>query len=227
MSLVFSGTANSSINVLANILQDYQASLANSVSGSSGAASTSGSITSTNVNNEAYILDLSQAAQDILNSQSSSGVSSKISLSDTQKQKLDGILAKYKDSPVNSDTLNSLNADLQQAGLAPQELAVIQQAKDFNPLQNFLNALLGASSGSGYSYNSDNVLSGLSLPSSNSPLGQLAQQKVSGYTTPSLSNILQQGSSDSNSYVSSPSLSAAIERLLQKNGTDSSGSTGV
>lgn len=119
---------------------------------------------------EAYVLDLSQAAQEILDSKSSGSV---ISLSEAQKEKLKDILDKYKDVPSSDDTIASLRADLQKAGLAPEQLATIQQAKDFNPVQVFLQILSGASEGNNDLSPTDSILSGLGSTASGTPLGDL------------------------------------------------------
>ena len=120
-------------SLLTNLLNDYKKSAGTDTSAlttDQAAAATSTTATDS-THGSAYVVDLSQAAQDILSSKGSSSV---ISLTDAQKQKLDAILEKYKDQPINADTLANLSADLQKAGLAPDELATIQEAKDFNHL---------------------------------------------------------------------------------------------
>ena len=165
-----------SATVLTNLLQDYKASssqapLATSVTPSTANASP---VTDAASYGDAYVLDLSQAAQDILNSQNTTGTVSIINLTDSQKQKLQSILDKYKDAPINSDALSALNTDLKAAGLMPEELASTKQALDYDPKTAIIK-LLGFSDTSSNSA-TDSVLSGLSAGASGTPIGDLLQQ---------------------------------------------------
>jgi hypothetical protein len=153
-------SSNASSSVLANLLKDYQAAKASASAVTSGASSSVAAAVPASGGDDAYILDLSQAAQDILSGRSAPGT---VSLSELQKQKLDSVLEKYKDAPVNDETLTALNADLQQAGLSPEGLAALEQAKGYNALTSLLNILFG--DGKDAAGSADEVLSGLGTAS--------------------------------------------------------------
>lgn len=172
-------------SLLSNLLQDYQKSVATDATAATGSTNTSADTSNSGQYGEAYVLDLSQAAQDILDSRNSNSV---ISLTDAQKQKLQSILDKYKDEPINSDTLAKLDADLKQAGLSPDELAIIQEAKDFNPVQVLIKILGGLSDSNDSASSTDSVLSGLSSTASGTPLGDLLEKYQSQATSESGSN---------------------------------------
>ncbi len=109
------------------------------------AAKTAAASSAENANLSAYLLDLSPEARDYLNNSAVSAVSG-FTLSKTQQSAIDAILQKYKDQPYTQDTFNQIQADLQQAGLSPDQLAQQQQVKDFNPTQTLINALSGKES---------------------------------------------------------------------------------
>ncbi|MCE3232697.1 MAG: hypothetical protein K0R98_954 [Rickettsiaceae bacterium] len=157
-----------SVSLLTSILQDYQSTVT---------ASGSPAVNTTPKGGDAaYLLDLSQAAQSILNSQSANpGI---INLTGAQKDKLSSILEKYKDSPISEDTLSSLYADLKQAGLVPEQLAEIQEAIEFSPSEVFLQ-LLGSNETNADISPVDGALSGLSSAATGTPIGDLLQQYAS------------------------------------------------
>jgi hypothetical protein len=165
-----------SISLLNSLLQDYQRSVSSTLPSSPDPISTETQNTSNYSN--ACIVDISKAAQDILNQQGSKGSGSIINLNDSQKQKLGSILAKYKDAPINNDTLSALDADLQKAGLTPDQLASIQEALSFNPTKVFLQ-LLGDSSNNSDSSPTEGALSILGSSATNSPIGELQDQLFS------------------------------------------------
>jgi hypothetical protein len=172
------GNAMTSTSLLTGLLQDYQsnASPVSAITAASGAVSAS-SISATKANDgygDAYILDLSQAAQDILDNQRTGKVSI-VSLSATQTQKLQSILDKYKDAPINSDTLSALNKELEAAGLSPEELAATQEAASFDSKAAIINGLFGTPSSATAT---DGGFSGLSSAATGTPIGDLLQQYV-------------------------------------------------
>jgi hypothetical protein len=168
-----------SVSLLTSLLQDYQKSAS-----SSAVPTDTSSVSSVLQNNsktgdtDAAIVDLSEAAQEYLAQQggANAGV---ISLNDSQKQKLADILAKYKDAPINDDTLSSLYNDLKQAGLTPEALSDIHKALSFNPIEVFLQLLAGDSSGDNDASPTDSALSVLGSSATNSPTGELQDQQLS------------------------------------------------
>jgi hypothetical protein len=131
------------VDLLSTLLQDYKASVAPITTDDGNSATTATPTTGTSQTyGPAYLLDISDAAQKILDSQPDTQ-GSRVHLSDLQKQKIQDILEKYKDAPDNQDTLNSLSADLQQAGVSPEQIAITQQALDFNPVATFIKILFG------------------------------------------------------------------------------------
>jgi hypothetical protein len=106
---------------------------------SSGSGSSSGGLS-------AYTLDLSPAAQSLLSGGSTSsgnGTSTKFTLTHTQETQIENILAKYKDAPLDQATFDSIQNDLEAAGLSPQTLGAEDQVKSFNPTNVLLSALDG------------------------------------------------------------------------------------
>lgn len=161
-----------------NILQQYQASL--SVPGASSSSqdflnSISSSSRSNSTFGTAYTLSLSQAAQQFLAQQSNinngSGVSTPLTLSQGQIERLGTILVNYQDEPLNDATSAALYADLEQAGLLPSQLAQINQANLYDTGEQFL-ALL---SNSGSSGNLLSDVSGLFGNTSSASLGRSDQ----------------------------------------------------
>jgi hypothetical protein len=64
-------------------------------------------------------------------------------LTPQQQQQIGDILAKYKDAPFTQDTYNQIQNDLKAAGLSPDQLALEDQMRTFNPTQILLDALDG------------------------------------------------------------------------------------
>jgi uncharacterized protein (DUF1778 family) len=95
----------------------------------------------------AFLLDLSPQAQQLLNgtasSSSASGSSSDFILTDAQQAAIKTIIAKYKDAPLTQDTFNAIQNALAAAGLSPQTLAAEDQVNSFNPTSVLLSALNG------------------------------------------------------------------------------------
>jgi hypothetical protein len=102
----------------------------------------------------AYLLDLSPQAQLYLASNGQQNASSSSTLSGSQsfllkpdqKQTIADIIARYKDAPFTQETFNQLQDDLEKEGLGAQQLAMIDNAKSFNPTQILVDALAGRSS---------------------------------------------------------------------------------
>lgn len=92
---------------------------------------------------DAYTLDLSPEAKSYIDATNLASSVSSFDLNSFQKEKLDEILQKFKDQPYTQDTFNQLQAELQKAGLSPDQLAAQQQAKDFSTTQMLLEALGG------------------------------------------------------------------------------------
>jgi hypothetical protein len=126
----------------------------------------------TSAADSAYQLKLSPAAQDYLKSASSNPSSTTPSLSNSllsngasgnassslsfasaggfqltseQKNQMQAILQKYKDAPYTQDTYNSIQNDLDRAGLSPKKLSLIDHAKNFSSTKVFLAAISGQS----------------------------------------------------------------------------------
>ncbi|MEJ0009708.1 MAG: hypothetical protein WDN72_03805 [Alphaproteobacteria bacterium] len=102
--------------------------------------------------NSAFTLDLSPDAQNYLQQMSSGNGSSAQAgngflLSPQQQRTLNSILQKYQDAPFDQATYDSIQNDLQAAGLAPQQLAAQDQMRQFNPVTELVDALSGKSSG--------------------------------------------------------------------------------
>ncbi|MBV8939088.1 MAG: hypothetical protein JO089_04540 [Alphaproteobacteria bacterium] len=96
------------------------------------------------------LVDLSPQAQSILGlggahgaSASGSAAGTGFVLSTQQQQQISAILAKYKDAPMTQDTYNQIQNDLKAAGLSPDQLALQNQMRSFNPTQTLMNALDG------------------------------------------------------------------------------------
>ena len=97
------------------------------------------------------IVDLSPAAQSYLSSLNNSssvsslsdGESTNFILSNAQRQKINDILQKYKDEPFTQEIFNKIQDDLREAGLAPDQLAQIDQVNSFNPTQVFIDIISG------------------------------------------------------------------------------------
>jgi hypothetical protein len=99
-----------------------------------------------NSTGSAYLLNLSPAAQQLLNNSSTfSGApsSGNFTLSTAQQAQITSIIAKYKDAPYTQATFDQIQSDLQAAGLGTQDLAVKDQVTSFDPTGVLLNALSG------------------------------------------------------------------------------------
>jgi len=95
----------------------------------------------------AYMLDLSPTAQKFLNATTStSSAPDSFVLSKEQQARLEDIMEKYKDAPYTQETFNQIQADLQKAGMSPDQLAGQEQAKAFNTTLALLDALSGRTS---------------------------------------------------------------------------------
>lgn len=133
-----SSGSQSSTNALGSLL----AALGNGTSSNS-----SNSATTAN----AYSLDLSDSAKAYLaglsTSPSSASSTNTFLLSPKQRDALDAILAKYKDTPVTQENYDALQDDLDAAGLAPKQLAIRDQLRELNPTRIFLDALNGQDDG--------------------------------------------------------------------------------
>ena len=120
--------------------------------------STSGIDSSANsaTSSDAYLLSLSPAAQQYMNSSSgSSGVSSAISalngtsgsssfiLTTQQQQTITNIIAKYKNAPYTQATFNQIQNDLNSAGLGTKQLSMQDQAQNFNATSLLIDDLNG------------------------------------------------------------------------------------
>lgn len=90
---------------------------------------------------------LSAAAQAYLakmnGTTSSSTSTTSFSLTKQQAQKIDDILAKYKDSPFTQTTFEKIQDELKAAGLSADQLRVKDQVSSFNPTQSLISALNG------------------------------------------------------------------------------------
>lgn len=140
----------------------YQLSnLQNSGSGGSGNASTGGassiqplvdalnaanSGSSQSASNDAYSLNLSSAAQLILNNSANTGANNSgnaFVLTQAQKTAISNIIAKYKDAPFTQDTFNQIQNDLEAAGLGADQLSAKDQVNSLNLTSALLNDLNG------------------------------------------------------------------------------------
>jgi len=151
------------MGTIGNVANYY--SLANFLSSGSGSASASSTPSTVSANTlaqdlsaaassgsgSAYqdIISLSPAAQQLINggsnatTSSASGASTSFALTQSQETTLQTILEKYKDSPVTQATFNSIQSDLQSAGLSPQKLGALDEINSFSPTSDLLNDLNG------------------------------------------------------------------------------------
>lgn len=131
------------------------ASLADLLNGT-GQSPTSG--TGLTAPDTSYLVNLSEEARNYLAGQSSkpSGGTTGASflLSDSQQQKLDSLIEKYKDAPFTQESFDAMLTEIELSGIGPQELSAKEQAKLVNPTALFLGALNG--SGSGLAFSSAN-----------------------------------------------------------------------
>lgn len=133
-------TINTSYNPLSNGYYSLPPSGAANNTGKSTAANVQATTASPDLS--AYLLDLSPEAQNYLNSNiSSSELSTAFALSQEQQKKIDEIMQKYQNAPYTQETFEQIQADLQLAGLSPDQLAMKEQVKSFNPTQALLEAL--------------------------------------------------------------------------------------
>lgn len=94
------------------------------------------------------ILDLSPAAQQLLNNISSgstqnTGNNSSFTLTQAQQQQVKDIIIKYKDAPMTQDTFNKIQNDLEAAGLGADQLSAKDQVASLNLTSTLLDALNG------------------------------------------------------------------------------------
>lgn len=140
---------------LNGVLQQYQASLSvpAAKANSSNILSDVRNINRPTVNfGSAYVLNLSQAAQEVLAQQSNpttSGLSGPLTLSEGQILKLESVLSNYQTAPLNDETSAALYEDLRAAGLLPSQLATAQEANLYDTGQQLLSLLGAESSDSG------------------------------------------------------------------------------
>lgn len=139
-------------------LNNSSGNSSNGLSGTSSLASSllqgTSSDNNSSVFSAAYLLDLSPEAQKYLagtaQSQAGSnalGGTQSFILSADQRQTLNEILVRFKDEPFTQETYNKIQDALQQAGLSPQQLSMIDKATSFNPTQLLINALTGKNTG--------------------------------------------------------------------------------
>ncbi len=203
-----------SINNLTSSYYNLSQQLA-SQSSSSGTSSSSdidslikqleGASTSTSSDsNDAFSLNLSQSAQDLLdsgstNSTSSSSSTASYTLTKAQQKQLDAILAKYKDAPFTQDTYNQIQDELQKAGLAPDQLATEDKIKSFNTTQVFIDALNGKDDSSSSSTSSDGSTSSSDSTDSDTKSSNYMQQVVSQWKSISTTANADNSSTDQTS----------------------------
>jgi hypothetical protein len=165
----------------------------------------------TSSSSDAYLLDLSSAAQDLLNGTGSTDSTSSTSdaldpsssqsfvLTTQQQQTITNILEKYKDAPYTQATFDEIQNDLQAAGLDPTTLSREDEAQSFNPTQLFIDDLNGDYSDADAMTNPDE-----STKSSNYMQQILSQwQEISGNTG------MPASASDSTSGTSLPTSSTS------------------
>lgn len=99
-------------------------------------------------NTDAFSLNLSPAAQMLMNNSdnqtsSSSTAGTSFTLTKAQQADIQAILEKYKDAPATQDTFNAIQNDLEAAKLGPDQLSAQDQITSFNTLSSLLNYLNG------------------------------------------------------------------------------------
>lgn len=102
---------------------------------------------------DAVLLDLSPAAQQYLSGLGAASATAQPApstqgkqdfvLSTQQQQKLNAILDKYKDAPYSQATFDSIQDDLQQAGLGPNQLSAKDRVDNFSTTAVLVDALNG------------------------------------------------------------------------------------
>ena len=92
---------------------------------------------------QAYLAKLNGTTS---SSTTSSSTSTSFSLTKQQAQKIDDILAKYKDSPFTQETFEKIQDELKAASLSADQLRVKDQVSSFNPTQSLISALNGTDS---------------------------------------------------------------------------------
>lgn len=133
----FSGAEYYQLSKQSNTGQASNSGLASILSGT-----TSGSAVPTS-DNSAYTLNLSPAAQQYLAAQGSDSNQTQFLLTPKQQQKIDEILAKYKDAPFTQETFDKIQDDLSAAGLSSNTLAMLDKVKSFDATQVLIDALSG------------------------------------------------------------------------------------
>lgn len=97
----------------------------------------------------AYLLDLSPEAQEYLSGNPQvplnylPGDKPTFILSSEQREQITRILSGYKDAPFTQESFNKIQDELNEAGLGPQQLSMIDKSTSFNPTQILINALTG------------------------------------------------------------------------------------
>lgn len=98
---------------------------------------------------EAFMLDLSPDARqalaqaDTTAGSDSSDATQQFALNKKQLQAIDDILQKYKDAPFTQETYENIQADLEDANLSPESLALQDKLRSFNPIGILVSALSG------------------------------------------------------------------------------------
>lgn len=92
----------------------------------------------------AYSLNLSPTAQMMLgNSATGTTASSNFTLTGEQQTTISNILAKYKDAPFSQSTFDSIQNDLESAGLGADQLLAKDMINSFSSIGSLVNALNG------------------------------------------------------------------------------------
>ncbi len=122
----------------ASLTSSLLATLAGDESGSSADSAVNVKLSSAA---QAYLAKLNGTSSTTGTTSSSSKAT--FSLTKQQAQKIDDILAKYKDSPFTQATFEKIQDELKAAGLSADQLRVKDQVSSFNPTQSLLSALNG------------------------------------------------------------------------------------
>lgn len=126
------------IGRITNILEQYQSALsarAEKSAGLSALESARAAVRSTVDFDAAYVLDLSNAAQQVLaqrNNNNTFGISGPLSLTEGQVRRLEAVLSAYQNAPVNEETSAAIYVDLKAAGLLPSQIASSYETRSYN-----------------------------------------------------------------------------------------------
>ncbi len=100
-----------------------------------------------NSSNDAYSLNLSSAAQQLLNGQPASSSAGNtefaFNLTSQQQTEINAIIEKYKGQPLTQATFNEIQNDLEKVGLGADQLSAKDQMTSFNPTSTLIDALNG------------------------------------------------------------------------------------